>query len=345
MDNLIRSMPLWVEFTTIAFCTGILFVFLWILPAAESPDRDLRDRLWLLFIVSATVAITASSIDLLLRVAEMSGDTVLSSFPELPTAIAKTHSGRVWLIRIACLVLTLAVGNMKKVRDTRPVLMALLCLVAIIALTESASGHAADKGDFTMAEIVDWIHLLGALVWAGGIFVLSFEILPRSSALDIRAFNTLARRAARFSRIVGIAVCSLALTSLYNAWVYVGSIKALVRTSYGLTVSTKIVLLSILLFLAAYNRYISVPILGKFAGLATAKTGFLSRFVKKVYSGFSLHKTEDDVLLSFKRVVRVEVFLLLGLLFCATLLRHEIPARHALHGGQAGGPLHEHMRH
>jgi hypothetical protein len=43
--------------------------------------------------------------------------------------------------------------------------------------------------------------------------------------------------------------------------------------------------------------------------------------------------------------VRLEAFLLLGLLLCAALLRHEIPARHGMHGDQTGAPLHEHMRH
>ena len=276
----------------------------------------------------------------------MSGETVLSSFPLVPTVLFKTHSGRVWLIRIACLVLMLISGSIRKIRATRLALIVLICIDAIIALTESASGHAADKGDFSVAEIMDWIHLLGALVWSGGIFVLSFVILPRGADLNSQAFHALARQVARFSGIAGIAVFSVVLTALYNALVYVGSVEALVRTSYGLTISTKIALLILLLLLAAYNRYISVPNLGQIAGLDSVNMGFLSRFVKQFYSSFSLNKTGADVLVFFKRAVRLEAFLLLCLLFCAALLRHEIPARHAImHGDHTGGPMHELMHH
>jgi hypothetical protein len=142
----------------------------------------------------------------------------------------------------------------------------------------------------------------------------------------------------------GIAVFAVVLTAFYNALVYVGSVEPLVRTSYGLTVSAKLVLLFLLLLLAAYNRYVSVPTLGKLVGIDSVKSNFLSHLVTKIYSIFSSNKTEVNAFIFLKRAVRLEA-LLLGLLFCAALLRHEIPARHAMHGDHTGGPLHEHMRH
>jgi putative copper resistance protein D len=346
MDILIHSIPLWVELISIAFYTGILTFFLFVLSDAENHDPQTQNRLWLPFFVSVAAAMVGSVIDLLLRVGEMSGETVISSFPMVPTVLFNTHSGRVWLIRIVCLVLMLVAGKIRKICDMRLVLIVLFCLAIITAFTESASGHAADKGDFSVAEIMDWIHLQGALVWAGGIFVLSFVIFPRGSDVSSQAaFRTLVRRVARFSGIAGIAVFFVVLTALYNALVYVGTVQALARTSYGLTIATKSALLFLLLLLAAHNRYVSVPSLGQLAGLDAAKIGFLSRLVKQVYSSFSLNKTGVDVLIFFKRAVRLEAFLLLGLLLCAALLRHEIPARHAMHGGHTGAPLHEHMRH
>jgi putative copper export protein len=111
MDILIHSMPLWVELISIAFYTGILVFFLFILSDTENPDPRLQNRLWLLFIVSVAAAMVGSVIDLLLRVGEMSGETIISSFPMVPTVLFKTHSGSVWLIRIVCLVLMLVTGT------------------------------------------------------------------------------------------------------------------------------------------------------------------------------------------------------------------------------------------
>jgi Copper resistance protein D len=134
--------------------------------------------------------------------------------------------------------------------------------------------------------------------------------------------------------------------TLYNAFVYVGSVEALMRTSYGLTILTKIALLFLLLLLAAYNRYVSVLNLGHLAGFDAAKIGFLSHYVQNFYSSISLNKAGVGALTFFKRAVRLEALMMLGLLFCAGLLRHEIPARHAImHGDHTGAPMQEQMRH
>lgn len=344
MENFIHITPLWIELLSLAFCTGILAFFLWVLPAGD-PDQDLRDRLWSFFLASVTAA-TASGISVfILRVSEMSGDTILSSLPLMPTVMLKTHAGQVWLVRIACLVGMLVLGKSKRHRDTRLMLVVLCCLDCVSALTESASGHAADKGDFTAAEIIDWIHLLGALGWAGGIFVLSFVLLPRATGVNGEALNILAGRVMRFSRLAGIFVFFIVVTALYNAVVYVGSLEALLRTSYGRTIAVKTALLFLLLVLAAYNRYVSVPNLGQAAELNTAKMNILARRINQGYSTLSLNRAGTATFIYFKHAVRIEAFLLLSLLFCAALLRHEIPARHAIHGDHNGGPAHKHMQH
>ena len=153
------------------------------------------------------------------------------------------------------------------------------------------------------------------------------------------------RQIACFSGIAGITVFIFVVTALYNVVAYVGSVVALVHTSYGHTISIKIALLLVHLFFAAYNRYVSVPDLGRLAGLEEAEIRYVSRLVKKVFSSFSMKKTEIDVVAIFKRAVRFEAFLMLGFLFCAALLRHEIPARHAIHADHTGAPAQEHMHH
>jgi copper resistance protein D len=352
MDILIHSMPLWVELISIAFCTGILVFSLFILPDAENADPRLRNRLWLLFFVSVAASMVGSVIDLLLRVGEMSGETVISSFPMVPSVLFKTHSGCVWLIRIACLVLMLVTGTIRKIRDTRLVLIVLFCLDTIIAFTDSASGHAADKGDFSLAEIMDWLHLLSALVWGGGLIALSVVILPHMVKKDDHASQSLAKVATRFSRIAGIAVGIIAFTALYQAWVNAGSIEALLKSLYGRTVIAKTVLFFLLLGLGAFNRYISVPRLQEWAGITATNRGIISRLVVPVLLSTARDLKGRLLALQFMRNVKVEALLAVGILLCAALLRHEIPARHFSHlehmhsAGQLTSPEHvEHMSH
>jgi putative copper resistance protein D len=352
MDILIHSMPHWVELISIAFFTGILVFSLFILSDAENPDPRLRNRLWLFFLVSVAAAIVGSVINLLLRVGEMSGETVISSFPMVPSVLFKTHSGRVWLIRIVCLVLMFVTGKIKKIRGTRLVLIVLFCLSTIIAFTDSASGHAADKGDFSVAEIMDWIHLQGALVWGGGIFALAVVILPHMVKQDDNAAPSIAGAAASFSRIAGITVGIIALTALYQVWVNAGSIEALVKSSYGRMIIAKTVLFFLLLGLGAFNRYVSVPLLQEWAGITATSPGIISRLVVPVLMSLTRELKGRPLAVRFMRNVRAEALLVVGILLCAALLRHEIPARHYLHlehmhgAGHLAGPEHgEHMSH
>jgi putative copper resistance protein D len=339
-----ESVPLWIELLAVAFSAGILVFSLWVFSPGEYPAFCPQNRWWRLFMASVVIAVAGSSLDFLLRVAEMSGNTVLSSFAVVPAVLTKTHSGKVWLIRTACLVLMLLTGIIRKAQKNRSALIVLFCLVVVIALAESASGHAADKGDFSLDEIMNWIHILGALIWAGGIFVLFFVVLPRRMDLKDRGvFNAFSLNVANFSRIAGFAVSAVVITALYNGVVYAGSFGALVKTAYGVTLSTKIGLLISLLLLAGYNRYIIVPALGQFIGAKSASSSFFSHIVAKVYTTLSPRKTEADVLKYFKRALRLEMLLMLGLLYCAALLRHEIPARHAMHHDHQGMPSHEHM--
>jgi putative copper resistance protein D len=331
MDILIHSMPLWVELISIAFCTGILVFFLFILSDAENADPRLQNRLWLLFFVSVAAAMVGSIIDLLLRVGEMSGETVISSFPMVPSVLFKTHAGHVWLIRVVCLVLMLVTGTIRRIRDTRLVLLVLFCLSTIIAFTESASGHAADKGDFSVAEIMDWLHLLSALVWGGGLIALTVVILPHMTKQDDHAAQSIAGAATRFSRIAGIAVGIIAFTALYQAWVNAGSIEALLKSPYGRTVIAKTFLFFLLLGLGAFNRYISVPRLQEWAGITATDRGIISRFVVPVLLPLAQDLKGLPLAVRFMRNVKVEALLTVGILLCAALLRHEIPARHFSH--------------
>ncbi len=345
MSILIHSIPLWFELFSLACCTGILVSLFLVFDSQAEHNPVNQNRLWLLFIIFSALTMAAGFIDLLQRIAEMSGETILPSFSLIPTVLAKAHSGQVWLVRVVSLAIIFVLSLFRQFRVKRTVLNVLLCLDAIVAFTESASGHAADKGDFTIVEMIDWIHLLGALVWAGGIFVLSTIILPRGSTLNSEAVRVIADHALRFSRLAGFAVSCVVLTALYNAVIYVGSVKALVNTSYGLTIAAKAALLFMLLLLAAYNRYVSVPNLAQQAGLEGVKTSFIARMMRQLLSRNSLQETGGNVLIHFKRAVRFEAILLLGLLLCASCLRHEIPARHALYGDHIGEPIHEHMRH
>jgi putative copper resistance protein D len=336
MTLFIHSIPAWFELFFLCLCMGILSCRLWVLSpatnAGPSPHENLFSRMWLLFGVGIAGIMASDVADILVRAAEMSGKPLHSVLPVLTTVILKTHIGQTWLIRMAALILlSVAMITARRSRNSRAFLYLMLGLLVVISVTESASGHASDAGDFSVAEIMDWLHLLGALVWGGGLIAFSLVILPHMVKQDDYAAKPIAGAAARFSRIAGITVGIIVLTALYQAWVYVGSIEVLLKSPYGRTVIAKIFLLFLLLGLGAFNRYISVPRLQEHAGITATSRGIISRLFVPVLLSLTRDLKGRPIAVRFMRSVTVEALLVVAVLLCAALLRHEIPARHFSH--------------
>ena len=184
----------------------------------------------------------------------------------------------------------------------------MLACVLVVSTMDSASGHPSDAGDLSVAEIVDWLHLVAALIWGGGLLVLSWAILPRLVKDGARGARSMAGIATRFSRIAGWAVGFIAITAPYQTWAYGGGIEELARSPYGRILVTKVVLFVLLLVLGAFNRYVSVPRLHEWA-----RSG-----------------NEPRAAAQFTRTVTLEALLVVAVLLCAAFLRHEVPARHLL---------------
>jgi putative copper resistance protein D len=271
---------------------------------------------------------------------EISAQPLSAVFPAVPTVILRTHIGHVWLIRISALILfSITFTAARRYRDSRRFLIFLLGLGVIISMTESASGHASDAGDFSLAEIMDWFHLLSASIWGGGLLTLSVAILPELARHGERIAPVNASVARRFSGIAGFAVGIVAITSLYNAWSYVGSFGAFWKTSYGWTAVAKILLFSLIIYLGAFNRYVSVPLLQR-ACVLPGRQGFLERIAVHFFPRYLCTEEKSLIFSRFMWSVKVEAVLIVGVLLCAALLRHEVPARHLSHMEHQGGMGH-----
>jgi putative copper export protein len=210
-------------------------------------------------------------------------------------------------------------------------------------MTASASGHASDAGDLSMPEIIDWLHLLAACLWGGGLMVLSLSILPNLVREQDRTASLTADVAGRFSQIAGIAVGVTSVSALVNLWYYVKFLDALWKTPYGRTVIAKIVLFGFLVGLGAFNRYVSIPLLKERAGIPVDKPDILGRLAGAFFAPFKRNLGGGRIAPVFKRLVRTETLLIIGVLFCAALLRHGVPARHMSQMGHVreGGAYHK----
>jgi putative copper export protein len=341
--------PEWLEFISLAFCIGVIVCRLWFFTLSVQDEfsyqEDFVSRMWTLFCFGLAGMIAGSIVELLARTAEMSGQPFPAFFSVVPTVLFRTHYGSGWFIRIGALLLLALLKTAERYRDKRAFLFLMLLLGLIVSMTSSASGHASDAGDLSLPEIMDWLHLLAASIWGGGLMVLSASVLPDLIERKEPTPALIARVVSRFSAMAGFAVGIVAMTALYNAWIYVGSIHALLGAPYGWTVIAKIVLFLVLVNLGAFNRYVSVPLLQEWAGASQEGRGIFTRIALQLVPRFQPAGNGDRLASRFMRSVKVEAILIIGVLLCAALLRHEIPARHISHLGHTGSEGHSMPHH
>ncbi len=137
----------------------------------------IKSRLRWLFKISLVTLIFTSLGELTERSMEMSDRPFLTILPVLPTILFQTHYGQLWLIRPVVLICLWTMWwKGRHPLDSRVLTISMLCLGTVISITRTASGHAADLGDFTLAEFCDWLHILTASIWGGGLLTLSTAV-------------------------------------------------------------------------------------------------------------------------------------------------------------------------
>ncbi len=145
-----------------------------------------------------------------------------------------------------------------------------------LAMTTLMSHAAASPPDVRGAAVAsDFLHLLAAAAWAGGLIYLAVSLptLLRTVAGEERR-QALVALVPRFSTVAFLSAGALAVTGVFSGWMQVTAPSA-VNTPYGWTLVAKTALFLPLLGLAVANSYIVRPRLGS----ADSAAGWLRRIV------------------------------------------------------------------
>ncbi|HEU0022819.1 MAG TPA: copper resistance protein CopC, partial [Dehalococcoidia bacterium] len=180
--------------------------------------------------------------------------------------VAGTDWGQLWLWRIGCwLALALIFGfftmhppegsyDSKSEFARRPVRALALAAGLAMLLTFSLTSHGAATSQIRFAAVLnDYLHLLAAAIWVGGLFHLAPAIMVIMQGLTgTQRRGLLTRVVSRFSVLAILCTGTLIVTGLYSGWAQVTILQA-VATPYGLTLVVKLLLIAPLLSLGALN--------------------------------------------------------------------------------------------
>lgn len=159
-----------------------------------------------------------------------------------------TSAGPALLVALAAMLLALAA--LSSARYARA--LAVVAFVGV-GLSLAMTGHAATAPPEVLTRPAIFLHGLGVTFWIGALAPLA-ALVAKSPAAALPVVN-------RFARIAVPVVAMLALTGLALAIVQLERLSALVETRYGLILSIKLALLTLLLALAALNRFRLTPAL------------------------------------------------------------------------------------
>jgi copper transport protein len=223
---------------------------------------------------------------------QASGGTLAAPWdPATGQMLFTTRLGTVWLVQ-AVLGLALAgmlpaAGGYRKERRWPAQAWITLGAAALLLLSVSLASHAAADPNPILPVAADWIHLMAAAVWMGGLthFAVGLWAL-RASAMPARERTEFtARLIPRFLALALTSVALLTLTGVYSAYLRIGTLQALVSTLYGGELLLKLAVAMVMVAMGAINLLIvtpnmqrggqspagNLPLLGRFRGLVTGE--------------------------------------------------------------------------
>lgn len=178
------------------------------------------------------------------------------------SVLSDTEWGKLWVYRIilsAFIALVMAWPRRgRPAGDTsslRPWLT--LGIGASLLLTFSLASHGSALADLRVAgTVTDYLHLLAAAFWVGGLLHLLAGMPVLLGLSPVERTAALSSIVPRFSLVAGLSVGTLVITGLYSAWAMAGTtLVAYYQTAYGLSLLAKVALIVPLLMAAAVNLF------------------------------------------------------------------------------------------
>ena len=247
-DDLAR----WGLFGALALLIGPLTLRLLVLRGPVPPA--LERRFHLVSVVAAFLVIDVGIAAFVLRASNALQLPIVDlPYGDLQPFAEKTRFG------IAFLVMTIGFGVVAALLLVGWVLdrleLRVPALVISVALLSglSLSGHQGTEPNASwVSELADWLHLVAASIWVGGVATLAFLVWPLAPALRRTAF-------VGFARIAVALVAVMVLAGGYLALVRLPEPSDLWETLYGQLLLMKVAVVAIALVWGAVHHFVVRP--------------------------------------------------------------------------------------
>jgi len=180
--------------------------------------------------------------------------------------------GIYWMMREVVILLAIILAiymivQQQRSRITRialPIANLVLASALLIAITMSGHAAAVNPNIVSYAIIIDWLHLLAASLWVGGMMYIATNYLPVLKRLHIpQQARSLVTVLPYFSPLAIAGVVIMSITGPFSATFHLTSWQQFLSTAYGRALLVKIALIGGLLITSAIHLGILRPRLKK----------------------------------------------------------------------------------
>jgi copper transport protein len=242
----------WALFVSLSLLIGVVGVRLLILPRVVDPRVE--RRVHLLGTLGAVAAVNAGIVGFVIRCAnalQVSGVDLLYS--DLSPFAESTRFGIAFLLTTlgygACMTILVVAWALDRPALRWPAFL----LALVLAWGYSLSSHQATEPNASLlGEVADWVHLVTAMLWVGGVLTLAIVVWPLAPALRRAAFL-------RFSRIAILLVGVLVVAGTVVAIQRLPALSDLWQTSYGRTLLVKVGLVLVALSWGGMHHLVVRP--------------------------------------------------------------------------------------
>ncbi|HZO71992.1 MAG TPA: CopD family protein [Ktedonobacteraceae bacterium] len=240
--------------------------------------------------------------------------------------VASGQFGTYWLMRQGVIVLALAIAayalwsrqRSERINQALLWINLLLGLALLIAMT--LSGHAGGvPGSISIYSLLgDWLHLLAASLWVGGMMYIAAIYLPvlRQNP-KIEQARSLLATLPRYSPLAYTGVVIMALSGPLNASVHFTSLDQLVTTDYGRALIVKVLLVGAMLLTSAIHVWRLRPRLArdyrKYLPMSESSTA-TAQEVKRLESSIVRQTSRLTNVLRWEPALGVAVLICTGLM-------------------------------
>jgi copper transport protein len=192
----------------------------------------------------------------------LTGGNFIQVLPLFGKLMVGDRFGTFWIMREIVILLALSLAIYIFWSQQRPRIVdgiiswinLALGLALVTAVVLSSSATTVSNTNLVYAVLADWLHLLAASLWIGGMMYLAVSYLPVLKGKELpECIRALLTMLPHFSLLAIAGMVIMALTGPFDAGIHLSTLDQLITTAYGRALLVKIVCVGALLLTSAIH--------------------------------------------------------------------------------------------